>query len=74
MYRNSLLAGGDFVEILDKTLNSSDKKILKVNRKPEKYTHPVVSYESKGKATFKFGAKQRVDLDEEPLNVDLNNE
>lgn len=55
------------MKIIEDTTNDAEKKVVKVDRSLKDYPHPVVTYESHGKSTFRFGAEQSIDLVEEKL-------
>lgn len=61
-----IITGGDIVSIIDRTADDKEKRMLKIDRTTKEL--PVVTYETKCKALFSFGAEQRVDLKEEPTS------
>lgn len=62
-----MVAGGPIVNIIDQYANTMEKQQLKVDRSRKEYPHDVVTYNTTGQCTFKFGVEQRIDLNEEGL-------
>lgn len=62
-----MVAGWLIEEIVDETATNQEKKILRVDKSKTKFQHKVVSYKSKGSATFKYGAKQHISIVENPI-------
>lgn len=62
-----LLVGGPIVDVIDRYANAIDKQQLRVDRTKKDYPHPVITYQTKGQCTFKFGVEQRIDLEEETI-------